>query len=59
MVTETICAVGCLMSSVSMSLNGKNILINGQTSDPGVLNHWLQKNQGYDDSNDLEEGFQN
>ena len=55
MVTTTICSVGCLMSSVSMSLNGKNITINGVDSNPGVLNKWLQQNKGYDADNDLEE----
>eukprot|EP01113_Clastostelium_recurvatum_P050105 TRINITY_DN940_c0_g1_i1.p1 TRINITY_DN940_c0_g1~~TRINITY_DN940_c0_g1_i1.p1 ORF type:complete len:190 (-),score=44.43 TRINITY_DN940_c0_g1_i1:193-762(-) len=56
MTIETICEVGCLMSSVSMALNGKNITIAGQTSNPAVLNSWLQKNGGYDaGSDDLEE----
>mmetsp|Transcript_5707 Transcript_5707/g.7986 ORF Transcript_5707/g.7986 Transcript_5707/m.7986 type:complete len:191 (-) Transcript_5707:61-633(-) len=55
MVTETICQVGCLMSSVSMALNGKGIKINGISSNPGVLNTWLQQNGGYDADNDLYE----
>ncbi len=45
-VTTTICSVGCLMSSTSMALAGKGIFINGVASDPGVLNSWLQKNNG-------------
>lgn len=43
MVNTTICKVGCLMSSVSMALHGHHILIDQQHSNPGVLNHWLQK----------------
>jgi len=54
-VNETICAVGCLMSSISMALRGHSIEIDGLNSDPGVLNHWLQQNGGYDDDNDLDE----
>ena len=54
MVTKTICQVGCLMSSVSMALNGTGIPINTTTpSDPGTLNAWLRANGGYDNSNDL------
>ncbi len=48
MVNVTICQVGCLMTSISEALRGKNIQIEGQDSDPGVLNHWLQRNGGYD-----------
>jgi len=55
MVNETICAVGCLMSSTSMALRGHNISIDGQNSDPGVLNQWLRKNAGYTDTNGLYE----
>ena len=35
--TYTICDVGCLMTSVSMALNGKNIVINGNASNPGLF----------------------
>jgi hypothetical protein len=55
MVTTTICKVGCLMSSVSMALNGHNILIDGQLSNPHTLNQWLRKNGGYDNNDDLYE----
>jgi len=55
MEVKTICQVGCLMSSVSMALNGWNISIDGVESDPAVLNQWLQKNGGYVDGDDLEE----
>lgn len=55
MEVQTICEVGCLMSSVSMAINGFGIPIDGQVSDPGVLNHWLQKNGGYVDGDDLDE----
>eukprot|EP00042_Codosiga_hollandica_P033425 m.222825 g.222825 ORF g.222825 m.222825 type:complete len:360 (+) comp54184_c0_seq1:109-1188(+) len=51
--TQTICQVGCLMSSISMSLGGYNITISGQTSNPGTLNTWLRNNHGYTSGNDL------
>ena len=52
---ETICDVGCLMSSISMAINGWNISISGQTSDPATLNEWLRDNNGYTSGSDLEE----
>lgn len=55
MVTQTICAVGCLMSSVSMALNGKHIQIEGKDSNPGTLNAWLRTHQGYTSENGLYE----
>lgn len=55
METTTVCQVGCLMSSVAMSLAGKGILIGANVSNPGILNQWLRNNGGYDSSNDLEE----
>eukprot|EP01119_Soliformovum_irregulare_P002135 TRINITY_DN1223_c0_g1_i1.p1 TRINITY_DN1223_c0_g1~~TRINITY_DN1223_c0_g1_i1.p1 ORF type:complete len:251 (-),score=40.17 TRINITY_DN1223_c0_g1_i1:101-853(-) len=55
MQTTTICEVGCLMSSVSMALNGKKIAIDQQAADPATLNKWLIKNGGYGGGNDLEE----
>eukprot|EP00698_Gefionella_okellyi_P004587 TRINITY_DN14199_c0_g1_i1.p1 TRINITY_DN14199_c0_g1~~TRINITY_DN14199_c0_g1_i1.p1 ORF type:complete len:193 (+),score=25.66 TRINITY_DN14199_c0_g1_i1:123-701(+) len=56
MVNQTICEVGCLMSSVSESLNGKGILLpGGIAANPGTLNKWLQGNGGYDSGDDLEE----
>ena len=57
MENDTICEVGCLMSSVSMALNGKQILIDGQDANPGVLNSWLQKNGGYVGGDDLQESI--
>lgn len=55
METETVCQVGCLMSSISMALNGTGIAINGNATNPGSLNEWLRENGGYDDANDLKE----
>lgn len=57
MQNETICAVGCLMSSVSMALAGHSISIppSGVGSDPGSVNHWLQANSGYVGDNNLDE----
>mgnify|MGYP001106911446 FL=1 len=53
--TTTICKVGCLMSSVSMGLAGKNITIPPahHESNPGTLNTWLRNNGGYTSGNDL------
>ncbi len=54
METQTICAVGCLMSSVSMALNGRRIpAASFGAADPGTLNQWLRANGGYTDGNDL------
>ena len=39
----------------SMALGGRFIPINGVASDPQVLNHWLQKNNGYVYEDELEE----
>lgn len=51
MVTKTLCAVGCLVSSVSMALNGWGIKSNGHPSNPGSLNDWLRGHSGYVDGN--------
>lgn len=44
--TQTLCQVGCLVSSVSMALEcrGKSV---GTAINPGTLNHWLRNNGGY------------
>lgn len=55
MVQDTICQVGCLMSSTSMWLYNFNFSIAGQVSTPATLNSWLQKNKGYVDGDDFEE----
>lgn len=55
MVHQTICQVGCLMSSVSMGLHGHDVLISGIPSNPAVLNAWLQTHDGYTSGDDLEE----
>jgi hypothetical protein len=52
---QTICQVGCLMSSTSMAINSWHINIAGQDSDPAVLNKWLRNNKGYVDGDDLDE----
>jgi hypothetical protein len=44
---ETVCAVGCFMSSVSMALGGSGIAIDSATSNPGTLNEWLRSHGGY------------
>jgi hypothetical protein len=60
--TKTVCAVGCLMSSISMAINTNGIAIPAAspggaavTATPGSLNTWLRANHGYDGSDDLEE----
>jgi len=45
--SKTICQVGCLMTSVSMVLNGMGKSINGKKMNPDVLNNYLTKNGGY------------
>ena len=45
--TKTIWEVGCLMSSVSMALNGLGKSIDGGAINPGTLNAWLKKVGGY------------
>ena len=39
---KTICQVGCLMTSISMALNGWNITIGSKKSNPETLNEWLR-----------------
>ena len=48
--TKTVCQVGCLMSSVSMALNGLGEKIEGAESNPGTLNAWLKTHGGYQDN---------
>jgi len=50
--TDTVCQVGCLMSSTSMAIGGHRITVEGKTSDPGTLNAWLRGHAGYT-GNDL------
>ena len=52
-ISTTVCAVGCLMSSTSMAIGGKGITISGASSNPGTLNSWLKANGGYTQGNDL------
>lgn len=46
MVTETICAVGCLMSSTSMAIARNNVSIANATADPETLNNFLRTHGG-------------
>lgn len=58
MVNETICAVGCLMTSTSMALHSRGIHLTNATDNiitPGTMNNWLQLHKGYDNDNDLDE----
>lgn len=52
-VSTTVCAVGCLMSSTSMAIGGNHIAIAGKSANPGSLNSWLKANGGYTSGNDL------
>jgi hypothetical protein len=52
---DTICQVGCLMSSISSGIAGTGILINGTISNPATLNRFLQTHNGYTSGSDLEE----
>lgn len=46
MITETICSVGCLMSSTSMAIGRNNVTIANATSNPGTLNAFLRAHGG-------------
>lgn len=43
----TICKEGCAMTSLAMGLHSLGLWINDKEVDPGVLNAWLQANDGY------------
>ncbi len=45
--SSTICAVGCLMTSVSSGMAGFGKSISGQTPNPRNLNSFLRSNGGY------------
>lgn len=45
--SNTICAAGCAMSSVAMTLATFHENVNGQTTDPKTLNSWLINHGGY------------
>lgn len=44
---DTICAVGCLMSSTAMALQQRGITIEGAAATPHTLNAWLLRHHGY------------
>eukprot|EP01089_Gocevia_fonbrunei_P013081 TRINITY_DN324_c0_g1_i1.p1 TRINITY_DN324_c0_g1~~TRINITY_DN324_c0_g1_i1.p1 ORF type:complete len:202 (+),score=41.30 TRINITY_DN324_c0_g1_i1:85-690(+) len=47
--SDTVCAQGCAMSSLSMALGGRGYLLpEHQTIDPGTLNQWLRTHNGYE-----------
>jgi hypothetical protein len=52
---QTICDVGCLMSSCSMALRGRGVAVGGQPANPATLNAWLRANHGYVTGDDLDE----
>ncbi|EGC38213.1 hypothetical protein DICPUDRAFT_29096 [Dictyostelium purpureum] len=54
-INQTVCNVGCLMSSCSMAIAGKGITLDGNLSNPGSLNEWLRNNEGYVGDDLLEE----
>ncbi len=48
MVNKNLCAVGCLVSSTAMALNGFGITAaHDAASNPGTLNTWLRAHEGY------------
>jgi hypothetical protein len=51
--SSTICKVGCLITSISMALNGNGKRINGNIPDPKNFNQFLMKNNGYQGNNFL------
>ena len=54
-VTTTICAVGCLLTSTAMMLRERHISIGGDDATPARLNTFLQTHGGYDAHNDMSE----
>ena len=53
---ETICDVGCLMTSITMGLAGTGIPIDNQTAIPPRTDHFLQSHNGFvDGSSSLSE----
>lgn len=44
---DTICGVGCLMSSISSALAGTGITVNGATATPLTVDRFLQANGGF------------
>lgn len=50
---QTICDVGCLMSSISSALAGTDIHIENVTSTPATLNEFLRTHHGYDPNSAL------
>jgi hypothetical protein len=53
---DTVCKVGCLMSSISSAIAGTGIWVNNQTSTPGTLNAFLRAHDGYENgTSDLRE----
>ena len=45
--SSSVCRIGCLMSSVSMALNGLGKKVNGKSPNPGALNSYLKSHGGY------------
>lgn len=55
---QTVCQVGCLMSSTSMAIAGSGIRIPGYgASNPGSLNAWIRANHGYTPNSALDESI--
>ena len=44
---DTICQVGCLMSSISSGLAGTNIQVEGKLATPATVNKFLQTHNGF------------
>ncbi len=50
---DTICKVGCLLSSISMGLRHYQVKVDGKDVNPGTLNMWLRQNGGYLSNDEL------
>lgn len=60
--TDTICQVGCLMSSTAMAIAARSISKCGdgsQVCDPGTLNSWLKTHHGYTGNDLIESAVHN
>ncbi len=53
MESQTICEVGCLLSSVSMGFTFHHVRVDDKPVNPGTLNTWLKENGGYLSNDEL------
>ena len=52
--TDTICEIGCAITSVAMILNNYGIKVDGKETFPNTFNIWLKNNDGYHEKIDYQ-----